>query len=125
MTVTAWKIFSTDSQVSLVSQITSAILSCCKMGPLFLIAHLPRSEEHTPELQSQSNLVCRLLLETKNELPGVAQIIVRHAMQLKEFLRHTAFIAAKDEHGDHAVTGFHRVSDPLCAALPFDSLHDA
>src|SRR2546427_7898539 len=25
-----------------------------------------RSEEHTPELQSQSNLVCRLLLEKKN-----------------------------------------------------------
>src|SRR2546430_8481127 len=26
-----------------------------------------RSEEHTSELQSQSNLVCRLLLEKKNE----------------------------------------------------------
>src|SRR2546430_13735453 len=26
----------------------------------------PRSEEHTSELQSQSNLVCRLLLEKKN-----------------------------------------------------------
>src|SRR2546430_12682148 len=25
----------------------------------------PRSEEHTSELQSQSNLVCRLLLETR------------------------------------------------------------
>src|SRR2546430_12367918 len=25
-----------------------------------------RSEEHTSELQSQSNIVCRLLLETKN-----------------------------------------------------------
>src|SRR2546430_9773718 len=30
-------------------------------------AALPRSEEHTSELQSQSNLVCRLLLEKKNE----------------------------------------------------------
>src|SRR5688572_31501003 len=29
------------------------------------LAHL-RSEEHTSELQSQSNLVCRLLLEKKN-----------------------------------------------------------
>src|SRR2546430_6010865 len=28
-------------------------------------AKLPRSEEHTSELQSQSNLVCRLLLEKK------------------------------------------------------------
>src|SRR2546430_16338611 len=27
--------------------------------------HLVRSEEHTSELQSQSNLVCRLLLEKK------------------------------------------------------------
>src|SRR2546430_14240416 len=27
---------------------------------------LQRSEEHTSELQSQSNLVCRLLLEKKN-----------------------------------------------------------
>src|SRR2546430_4237457 len=36
-----------------------------------------RSEEHTSELQSQSNLVCRLLLEKKNKgclpaMPGVA-----------------------------------------------------
>src|SRR2546430_6756660 len=31
-----------------------------------LPASLERSEEHTSELQSQSNLVCRLLLEKKN-----------------------------------------------------------
>src|SRR2546430_11545662 len=31
-----------------------------------IVRHLSlRSEEHTSELQSQSNLVCRLLLETK------------------------------------------------------------
>src|SRR2546427_4579916 len=29
--------------------------------------HPPRSEEHTSELQSQSNLVCRLLLEKKKK----------------------------------------------------------
>src|SRR3989475_6056196 len=29
---------------------------------------LNRSEEHTSELQSQSNLVCRLLLEKKNNI---------------------------------------------------------
>src|SRR6266478_7029303 len=29
--------------------------------------HLIRSEEHTSELQSQSNLVCRLLLEKKKK----------------------------------------------------------
>src|SRR5438270_6506042 len=31
-------------------------------------ATVHRSEEHTSELQSQSNLVCRLLLEKKNEI---------------------------------------------------------
>src|SRR2546430_7759054 len=30
------------------------------------MSELSRSEEHTSELQSQSNLVCRLLLEKKN-----------------------------------------------------------
>src|SRR2546427_3300242 len=43
--------------------------SCARLrrGPIFgdrLFAM--RSEEHTSELQSQSNLVCRLLLEKKN-----------------------------------------------------------
>src|SRR2546427_7112240 len=35
--------------------------------PTRLMIHVagPRSEEHTSELQSQSNLVCRLLLEKK------------------------------------------------------------
>src|SRR2546430_10046042 len=33
---------------------------------------LARSEEHTSELQSQSNLVCRLLLEKKKQYCGEA-----------------------------------------------------
>src|SRR2546427_5392233 len=43
------------------------------------LAGLSRSEEHTSELQSQSNLVCRLLLEKKkkktkhNGLPWTTQ----------------------------------------------------
>src|SRR2546427_3425545 len=32
-----------------------------------------RSEEHTSELQSQSNLVCRLLLEKKKNVDGCAE----------------------------------------------------
>src|SRR2546427_3757650 len=32
-----------------------------------LVAAVVRSEEHTSELQSQSNLVCRLLLEKKKK----------------------------------------------------------
>src|SRR5688572_33281196 len=35
-------------------------------SPATRIAQKTRSEEHTSELQSQSNLVCRLLLEKKN-----------------------------------------------------------
>src|SRR2546430_12222246 len=33
-----------------------------------LLGRAPRSEEHTSELQSQSNIVCRLLLEKKKPL---------------------------------------------------------
>src|SRR2546430_11424389 len=33
-----------------------------------------RSEEHTSELQSQSNLVCRLLLEKKKQLDNQKEI---------------------------------------------------
>src|SRR5438270_9156368 len=42
----------------------------------------PRSEEHTSELQSQSNLVCRLLLEKKKKnktTKNRAQIFNEHS----------------------------------------------
>src|SRR2546430_4075472 len=35
-----------------------------------------RSEEHTSELQSQSNLVCRLLLEKKTEWSPIRSFII-------------------------------------------------
>src|SRR5688572_32564707 len=41
-------------------ELTAAVLGAVAAGALAL-----RSEEHTSELQSQSNLVCRLLLEKK------------------------------------------------------------
>src|SRR5438046_3793563 len=34
---------------------------------VFLVSCVPRSEEHTSELQSLTNLVCRLLLEKKKK----------------------------------------------------------
>src|SRR2546430_10216444 len=37
-----------------------------------------RSEEHTSELQSQSNLVCRLLLEKKKTHSGVRRAVSAH-----------------------------------------------
>src|SRR2546427_8422718 len=40
----------------------------------------PRSEEHTSELQSQSNLVCRLLLEKKKKKQN-ARVRKRAAQQ--------------------------------------------
>src|SRR2546430_8206633 len=38
-----------------------------------------RSEEHTSELQSQSNLVCRLLLEKKKKKHRLCQSLARTA----------------------------------------------
>src|SRR2546430_3454055 len=46
-----------------------------------------RSEEHTSELQSQSNLVCRLLLE-KKKLPSGAHIADQCGERVKCDLRH-------------------------------------
>src|SRR2546430_13223846 len=47
-------------------------------------ARAPRSEEHTSELQSQSNLVCRLLLEKKKKkkqsMMKTAQILQDNAI---------------------------------------------
>src|SRR2546427_8430683 len=40
-----------------------------------------RSEEHTSELQSQSNLVCRLLLEKKKKRKDKCHITVTHISQ--------------------------------------------
>src|SRR2546430_4957170 len=53
------------------SMVARDILLAELTGAHVHIAHLStagavRSEEHTSELQSQSNLVCRLLLEKKN-----------------------------------------------------------
>src|SRR2546430_10134417 len=41
-----------------------------------------RSEEHTSELQSQSNLVCRLLLEKKNKNPQHMYMYVSFSVEL-------------------------------------------
>src|SRR2546430_13320953 len=44
----------------------------------------PRSEEHTSELQSQSNLVCRLLLEKKKKIKVELELrIIRHNLQVR------------------------------------------
>src|SRR2546430_854399 len=56
------------------------------------IAHI--SEEHTSELQSQSNLVCRLLLEKKKVLdPADHDDYVRHLLAAVAASRHKCVIA--------------------------------
>src|SRR5256886_13326538 len=47
----------------------SLVSTPLKMTPCKPISRACRSEEHTSELQSQSNLVCRLLLEKKKKTP--------------------------------------------------------
>src|SRR5438270_10562509 len=43
-----------------------------------------RSEEHTSELQSQSNLVCRLLLEKKKQSRALRRLIQQPHMSRKK-----------------------------------------
>src|SRR5688572_31362597 len=49
-----------------------AIREECDAGCSTTQCHRERLEEHTSELQSQSNLVCRLLLEKKKRRGGKA-----------------------------------------------------
>src|SRR2546427_4871853 len=51
-------------------------LACPTRGIEFDSDTLDRSEEHTSELQSQSNLVCRLLLEKKKKNKDVDNVDV-------------------------------------------------
>src|SRR5260221_6485472 len=46
-----------------------------------------RSEEHTSELQSHSDIVCRLLLETKKNCPVIAQSINTPSFTQREQVR--------------------------------------
>src|SRR5688572_33314971 len=46
----------------------SRIRSACESRRRLAVVACRRSEEHTSELQSQSNLVCRLLLEKKKKI---------------------------------------------------------
>src|SRR2546427_1373878 len=65
-----------------------------------------RSEEHTSELQSQSNLVCRLLLEKKNVRPAAPGFLT--AVPYSETHRRRSHIGA---------------DQPCAASLPATSVH--
>src|SRR5690606_41900839 len=47
------------------ASVAEAMARCREKRPDLIIADWMRSEEHTSELQSRENLVCRLLLEKK------------------------------------------------------------
>src|SRR2546430_3668800 len=70
-----------------------------------------RSEEHTSELQSQSNLVCRLLLEKKNP----AAPLPDHRRLLDPY--HLALVAIALASGALAMVNLGR--PPLCRDLRF------
>src|SRR5256886_8187135 len=64
-------------EITVLPAVARVMFSACKIGTP-LVTNVPRvrekreiavfrSEEHTSELQSQSNLVCRLLLEKKKK----------------------------------------------------------
>src|SRR2546427_7963080 len=46
---------------------------------------LPRSEEHTSELQSQSNIVCRLLLEKKRNRLDMSHTLFHGSLRTMTF----------------------------------------
>src|SRR5256886_5656255 len=70
------------------------------------VSACPRSEEHTSELQSQSNLVCRLLLEKKN--PQLVRLVPQLAADLPVDVDHVRLAAARH----HVVPGVHQLRLP-------------
>src|SRR2546428_3691203 len=56
-----------------------------------------RSEEHTSELQSRSDLVCRLLLEKKNTQLGPSFLVTTHPVVAQQ-----ALIRGHGSHRHHA-----------------------
>src|SRR2546430_9968017 len=62
-------LFARCLDVSLLRQLFSALIHAVVVNG--------RSEEHTSELQSQSNLVCRLLLEKKKKIKSTQTLLYR------------------------------------------------
>src|SRR5690242_21074724 len=76
--------FCKDQQIKLVARESNFICQVCnarlaiseKLARFILVetVPVPRSEEHTSELQSHVNLVCRLLLEKKKKQKQIIQL---------------------------------------------------
>src|SRR5256886_10288539 len=63
-----------------------------------LVEKVARSEEHTSELQSQSNLVCRLLLEKKNK-----SRFERLLWSNRNIVRAQCILASSQQRADHNI----------------------
>src|SRR5256886_12958464 len=92
-----------------------------KNEDFLLDPHLARSEEHTSELQSQSNLVCRLLLEKQKKLPDFSK---SHAITSSLFNPHSVYLLERPVLALHS-----RPSPPTpihvyAASLASSPLHD-
>src|SRR2546427_8121087 len=73
-----------DRVIFLNGEVNDAVSALVCAQLLFLEAEnpdKPRSEEHTSELQSQSNLVCRLLLEKKKTKKKTSRYSMRRDIQ--------------------------------------------
>src|SRR2546429_7344578 len=64
-----------DDEAALRTLWYALVQSLRALAPIlpFVTDHLWRSEEHTSELQSRLHLVCRLLLEKKNNIVNIAR----------------------------------------------------
>src|SRR5256885_8459146 len=60
------------------------------------ITHQLRSEEHTSELQSPCNLVCRLLLEKKKKKHNIHSSVEPPHQLHAPYLHHAAHLASTD-----------------------------
>src|SRR5438105_663228 len=79
-----------------------------------------RSEEHTSELQSRVDLVCRLLLEKKNEKPPAQESpneeFLASLLEAEVFAHHASYPAIRDGHP--RVPSEETVVDCDCSAHP-------
>src|SRR5690606_41051799 len=64
-----------DTAASASSRLACETVSSPSVRTIMLARMLERSEEHTSELQSRENIVCRLLLEKKNNYDELQMII--------------------------------------------------
>src|SRR5256885_6744311 len=78
-------------------------LLCAVLRRLRMGSHLFRSEEHTSELQSPCNLVCRLLLEKKNFSWSSTELLVTllFIMLSSCYLRLTSFVTPMTTRTEH------------------------